>query len=185
MVLIDRSLDPLQESTDHAPGFVGQLNQDSSLCRLAVSSVNAYCDIPEAFDRVGGLEIATTDEEAKNLQSRLNLAHAADLKAEIISAETAVALAPHFVRSDSIKAALHFPDDGTARTDVITTSFRAKAKANDTLFLKCLTLKIIFNAHNDIIELQTGLGVITASNVIFATAGKIAGGKGLWVVAAV
>lgn len=169
VVLIDRSLDPLQGSTGQCSRLCRQLNQDSSLCRLAVSSVNAYCEIPEAFDRVGGLEIATTDEEAKKLQSRLNLAHAADLKAGIISTERAIALAPHFVRSDNIKAALHFPDDGTARADVITTSFRAKAKANGTLFLECLALKIIFNAQNDIVGLQTGLGVISASNVIFAT----------------
>lgn len=72
---------------------------------------------------MGGLEIATSEEEARKLPQRLSLAKAANLTAEIIGAEAAAALAPQYVRAETAKAALHFPEDGTARADIITAAY--------------------------------------------------------------
>ena len=80
VILLDRSLETLTGSTGHAPSFVGQLNQNSWLTQLAVTSVKSYAEIPGAYDRVGGLEIASSDEEAAKLGKRLELAKKAGLE---------------------------------------------------------------------------------------------------------
>lgn len=169
VVLIDRSLNPLTGSTGHAPGFVGHLNQDPHLTRLAKASVNAYHGILGGFDRVGGLEIATSPTETEGLQERLRLATEAGLRARRITADEAVPLAPDFVQLNVAKAALHFPDDGIANADTITTVYRAKAAANGATILKATAERLIVDLNRAIQGLETDLGPILARHVIFAT----------------
>ncbi|MCJ1470275.1 hypothetical protein MMC07_008920 [Pseudocyphellaria aurata] len=171
IVLLDRSLDPLTGSTGHAPGFVGQLNQNAHLTKLAILSVKEYSMIQGAYDKVGGLEIATSEEEARKLLQRLSLAKAANLNAEIISAEAAAARAPQYVRAETAKAALHFPDDGTARADIITAAYRDRAIANGVVVLEA-TVEAMEVDEKDgprITGLSTNLGSLPCSRIIFAT----------------
>lgn len=91
---------------------------------------------------VGGLEIATSEEEVRKLPERLILAKEANVDAKIISAATAAALAPQYIRAETAKAALHFPDDGTARADIITAAYRDQAIANGVIFLEAIVTEI-------------------------------------------
>lgn len=171
VVLLDRSLDPLNGSTGHSPGLVGQLNQNLHLTKLAISSVVEYTKIQGAYDKVGCLEIATSEEEVRKLPQRLTLAKKANIKADIISAAAAAALAPQYVRAETARAALHFPDDGTARADIITTAYRDQAIAKGVILLEA-TIKAVEVDQNDdpkITGLSTNLGLLPCSRIIFAT----------------
>lgn len=170
IVLVDRSLDPLTGSTGHAPGFVGQLNQNVHLSKLAISSVKEYNKIQGAYDKVGGLEIATSEEEARKLPQRLLLAKEANLNAEIISAAAAAALAPQYVRAATTKAALHFPDDGTARADIITAAYRGMAIANGAILLKATVTGVEVDQGEEAktTGLSTNIGSLPCSQIIFA-----------------
>lgn len=171
IVLLDRSLDPLTGSTGHAPGFVGQLNQNVHLTKLATLSVDEYTKIHGAYDKVGGLEIATSEEEVRKLPQRLALARKANLKAEIISAAAATALAPQYVRPETAKGALHFPDDGTARADIITAAYRDQAIANGAILLEATVIAMEVGQEDGpkITGLSTNLGSLPCSRIIFAT----------------
>lgn len=136
VIVLDKSLSSLSGSTGYVPGFVGQFNTSSVLTALAKDTVKEYLTIPDGFDTVGGLELATTTAGTENLQERCNLAKEAGLSAEIISAEKAAALAPDFVKRESISSALHFPSDGTANAGTITRFFRQKAEARGAVFLE-------------------------------------------------
>jgi len=88
-------------STGLAPGFVGLLNEASVATDLARASAAAYAEIQHAgrvgFDRVGGLEVATTPAGMHALQARAALATEADLPADVLDRARAVAAAPGLV----------------------------------------------------------------------------------------
>lgn len=171
IVLLDRSLDPLSGSTGHAPGFIGQLNQNVHLTKLAISSVKEYTKIHGAYDMVGGLEIATSEEEVQKLPQRLTLAKEADLDAKIISAANAAALAPQYIRAETAKAALHFPNDGTAQADIITAAYRDQAISNGVILLEAIVTEIKIDQEDGpkLTGLSTNLGSLSCSRIIFAT----------------
>lgn len=169
VVLIDRSISSLNGSTSHAPGLVGQLNKDLHLTRLAKASVKEYHKILDGFDSVGGLEIATSSAEVETLQDRLKIANKAGLRAKIITAEEAVALAPDFVRRDIAQAALHFLDDGIAKADTITTAYRDRATANGAMILNAAVKRIIFDPKKSIHGVETDQGPIISPRVVLAT----------------
>ena len=170
IIVLESSLDHLTGSTGHAPGFVGQLNTDLILTRLAQASVEAYRKIPNGFHTVGGLEVATTDEEIELLQLRRRLAREYDLRAEMISGQSAAEKAPDFVNLASAKAALYSPDDGVASAGVITDWYRDQAKANGALFLEAVVSGAEIDPRSKRLSaLQTNLGPISAQQVIFAT----------------
>lgn len=126
------------------------------MTKLAISSVEEYTKIQSAYDKVGCLEIATSEEE---------------VKAEIISAAAAAALALQYVRAEMARAALHFPDDDTARAGIITTTYCDQAIAKGSILLEA-TIEAVKVDQNDgpkIAGLSTNLGSLPCSRVIFAT----------------
>ncbi len=173
IVLIDRSIHHLTGSTGHAPGIVGQLNQNPHLTRLAKESVEAYHGIPGGFDRVGGLEIATTSAAVERLPERLKLATESGLRAKLITTDRdggIVDLAPDFVRRDVALAALHFLDDGVANAERITSTYRSRAEANGAVVLEATARRILFDDTNSVIRgLETNRGLILTPRIIFAT----------------
>jgi len=71
--------DRLLGSTGHAPGFVGLLNEVPVVSALARVSADTYDELQHAglvgFDRVDGLQVATTAGMMTDLQRRAGLAH--------------------------------------------------------------------------------------------------------------
>ncbi|KAK3372735.1 FAD dependent oxidoreductase [Podospora didyma] len=150
IIVFDRSLDPLVGSTGHAPGFIGQFNQSAALTQLAVDSVAEYAKIPGGFDSVGGLEIATSAEAVKKLESRLKTAVGLGLPAEMITMQRAAELAPKLVKPSNEGAALHFPTDGTADAGRITSYYREEAQKQGVQFVQ-----------GEVVELLTANGRAT------------------------
>lgn len=136
IVIIDRSLSPLEGSTALAPGLVGQFNESEVLTRLAIDSVEEYRKIPECFNAVGGLEIAVSREGVQRLEARCQGANAVGVPAAMISPEKAAELAPRLVKPDGVYGALHFRSDGTADARKITAFYQEDARKKGVQFME-------------------------------------------------
>lgn len=136
VILIDKSLDILQGSTGHAPGFVGQLNESSVLTILAKDSVSEYIKVPNGFSVVGGLELSSTPDGIQTLHRRKELALSSGLLAELITPEKAASLAPDFIHARRVKAGLHFASDGTADAQKITSYYIHEAQRQGVQLLE-------------------------------------------------
>ncbi|GFF33076.1 dimethylglycine dehydrogenase, mitochondrial [Aspergillus udagawae] len=167
IVLIDRSFSQLKGSTGHAPGFIGQYNESEALTRLAMETVSEYRKIPDAFESIGGLEVATAPEGVQELRVRYDMAKKVGLPAELLSPEQAIELAPDLVKSD-ILTALHFASDGAANAVKITSFFQDQARQNSVHFLET-DVKEIIQENGCANSVLTTSGLVKAEKVIIAT----------------
>lgn len=138
IILIDKSLTTPLGSTAHAPGFVGQLNESPILTRLAQDSVHDYLSIPGGFNTVGGLELTSTPAGLNTLRRRCELANETGLPAQLLTPDEASSLAPDFIDPLSVEGALHFPADGTADANVITSYYLTQARARGVEFVEAV-----------------------------------------------
>lgn len=122
-------------STTIAPGLVGQYNELTPLTTIAKESVSIYATIPGAFARVGGLEVAASEEGIRKLVERGEKAREGGLRAEIVGAERVERIAGGFV-GKGVKGGLWFPDDGVAEPMRIVEFFMAGAKASGVEILE-------------------------------------------------
>ena len=111
VLLIDRSFEEVVGSTGYAPGFLGQFNESHVLTRLAVNSLKEYERFPEVFKRVGGLELARSEQGKRQLNERCQKANDSGLEARILTEKEAASVVPTFVSNGSYGTALHFPTD--------------------------------------------------------------------------
>ncbi|SJX66675.1 uncharacterized protein SRS1_17152 [Sporisorium reilianum f. sp. reilianum] len=98
ITLIDRSVATL-------PGYVGQYNALPALTELARRSVAHYRAIPDAFDGVGGLEVACSTEGLRGLEERCAIAKGEGLDAVVLDAGKVVGKAPFFQQAAQRKGA--------------------------------------------------------------------------------
>ncbi|WP_051297343.1 GcvT family protein [Brevibacterium album] len=105
-------------SSSHAPGFVFQ-NNSRTMCRLAQRTLDKLdgleLDGRRLLDRVGGLELASTEGQLQELRRRYGAALAWGVPAELIDAERVAELWPGIDTSE-ILGALHTPTDGVVHS---------------------------------------------------------------------
>ncbi|GAB7047240.1 GcvT family protein [Catenuloplanes indicus] len=97
-------------SSSHAPGLVFQTNPSRTMAALAAYTVRKYSDLG-VFDRVGGLEVATTPERLGEIRRRHGFATACGIEAQLVTGERAADLFPPLDR-ETVLGALHTPGDG-------------------------------------------------------------------------
>lgn len=168
-LLIDRSFEEVVGSTGYAPGFLGQFNESDVLTKLAVDSLKEYERFPEVFKRVGGLELARSEQGVRQLNERRKKANASGLEARILTDGEAASVVPTFVSKDSYEKALHFPTDGVADPHALCLSYRAEARRNgvETLETNVDSFEI---ADGAICGVRTANGqTLQAKQVIVAT----------------
>ncbi|GAB7323330.1 hypothetical protein MBLNU13_g05797t1 [Cladosporium sp. NU13] len=169
ILLIDRSFEEVVGSTGYAPGFLGQFNESNVLTRLAVNSLNEYERFPDIFKRVGGLELARSQQGKRQLEKRCQKANASGLEARILAEEEAASVIPTFVRNSSYDAALHFPTDGVADPHALCLAYRDLACRNgvETLETTVESFEIVDGAMSGV---RTANGQnLKAEQVIVAT----------------
>lgn len=169
ILLIDRSFSEILGSTSYAPGFLGQYNESSVLTKLAVDSLNEYDRFPEVFHRVGGLELASTDDGIDKLKDRCTKAQHAGLSARFLTEEDMSSVVPAFVDRKSFKEALYFNTDGVADPKALCQMYRDLARQNGVKMLET-------SIKDTVIEDGAVQGVktnndetIRAKSVIYAT----------------
>lgn len=168
-LLIDRSFKDVVGSTGYAPGFLGQFNESDVLTKLAVNSLKEYDRFPEVFKRVGGLELARSEQGMRQLNERCQKANASGLEARILTEEEAAAVVPTFVSKNSYEKALHFPTDGVADPHALCSSYLAAASRNgvETLVVNVDSFDIVDGAVRGA---RTADGqILQAKQVIMAT----------------
>lgn len=131
--------DRLLGSTGHAPGFLGLLNEVPVATELARTSSDAYERLEHrglaGFDRVGGLEVATSSAEMTRLEVRAELAGTYRLPAQILTASQAAECAPSLVDRGACIGGVLYPHDGTARANVITAAYKVRAMQGGATFV--------------------------------------------------
>lgn len=102
-------------SSSHAPGFVFQTSGSRTMCQLAQRTLEKLdgleLDGKPLVNRVGGLELATTQGQLQELQRRYGFARAWGVPAELLDAEQTVQLWPE-LDGTQILGSLHTPTDG-------------------------------------------------------------------------
>ena len=136
VTVVDRSpAGALQGSTVHAPGFIGLYNDAAILTEFAIRSAEIYDGMGNAFVRAGGLEIATTDSGALDLERRHLAAIAHGLPSRQIDGAEAATRAPGLIAVDNVVAAYAYPRDGTAEASRLTRAIRSGASSRGALFV--------------------------------------------------
>ena len=166
VVLVDRDVHGLPGSTGHAPGYVGQYNQIPALTMLARRSVRKYLDIQDAFNIVGGLEIAQSQQGVESLQQRCDKASAAGLSARMLTAGEAVGKAPFFVRPNASNGALFFENDGTANAQLIARHEQAQAAQKGAVLLDADVKALLENGSGVVLKDGTR---VQAAKVVLCT----------------
>lgn len=164
--------DQLLGSTGHAPGFVGLLNEAPVLTDLAVASVRRYeqCSrgaVP-GFERVGGLEVALTEAGLDELHRRAALAGPAGLAARPLDAAQTVAQAPELIAPRGCVGGVLYPEDGTARADVITAALRDRAARAGAHFVYQTAVTALDIQDGRIHGARTGTARFDANDVVLA-----------------
>lgn len=119
-----------------APGFVGLYNDAVVLTELARDSAEAYETVGSGFARPGGIEIATSDVGAQELESRADAARDAGLTVAELVPRALPASVAGVVDERRIVAAWHCVDDGTAVPSVLTAALRRQASDDGARFVE-------------------------------------------------
>jgi glycine cleavage system aminomethyltransferase T/glycine/D-amino acid oxidase-like deaminating enzyme len=100
-------------STSHAPGLVFQTNPVKAMAEFARYTVEKYSALG-AFDRVGGLELATEPDRLAELHRRQGWATSWGIEARVLTPAECARLHP-LIDADRVLGGLHVPSDGIAR----------------------------------------------------------------------
>ena len=105
-------------STSHAPGLIFQLNPSRTMTQLARWSTELYGELDldgqPCFHRVGGIEVAATEERWAELDRRFGRALSFGLDAELLDAEEVHARIP-LVDPERIVGGLLVHSDGIGK----------------------------------------------------------------------
>ncbi|TDD92540.1 FAD-dependent oxidoreductase [Actinomadura darangshiensis] len=138
-------------STSHAPGLVFQVNPSKTMAEFARRTVEKY-EALGAFDRVGGLELATTPERLDELHRRQGWATSWGIEARVLEPAECARLHP-LVDAGRVLGGLHIPSDGVARAvDAAVAQARAATERG-----------AVFHGHREVLDLRIQGGRVTAA----------------------
>lgn len=105
-------------SSSHAPGFVFQTSPNRTMCQLAQRTLDKLDGLTVngewIMKRVGGLEIATTEQRARELRRRHDLASSWGVPSELITPEEVAQLWPGLDVS-RVLGGFHTPTDAVVK----------------------------------------------------------------------
>ncbi|MEV4900237.1 FAD-dependent oxidoreductase [Citricoccus sp. NPDC055426] len=158
-------------STSHAPGLVFQTNPSRTMATLAAYTARKLSGLrwrgESAYNAVGGLELATTEERLAELHRRCNLATAWGLEASVLDPEQAAALHP-LLHAERILGALHLPGDGLASSVLAVEALRARAESRGARFLERVTVTGLEHDAGRVTGVRAGREVFGADVVVSA-----------------
>lgn len=158
-------------STSHAPGLVFQTNGSKTMSEFARYTVEKFVGL-DAFNQVGGLEVATTEARWTDLHRRLGWARSWGIPGELLNPAQCKALHP-LLDESRILGGFHTPTDGLAKALRAATAQGERATERGARFV----------AHQEVVEVLTQggrvTGVRTATGDEFA-ADVIVSAAGFW-----
>ncbi|WP_329215417.1 FAD-dependent oxidoreductase [Streptomyces sp. NBC_01485] len=158
-------------STSHAPGLVFQTNPSKTLAEFARYTVEKFgslhVDGVSCFDRVGGLELATTPERLAELHRRAGYAAAWGVRGEIVGAARCKELWP-LLDESLVLGGFHTPDDGLARALLAARAQQERAAERGARFLDRHTVTGIEQEDGRVTAVVTDRGTFPADHVVSA-----------------
>ncbi|WP_029629564.1 GcvT family protein [Yaniella halotolerans] len=160
---------PLYEtggSSSHAPGFVFQINPSKAMSELAQRTLEKLDELnPGEEDnwllkRVGGIELAYTDDQMRELKRRHGFAQSWGVASELIQADDVQQLWPGVDTTDLI-GALHTP------TDAVVHSVRAVTAQAE----RAIEHGAVFHGHTRVTDLVVEDCAVTGVQVVDALTG--------------
>lgn len=166
VTVIDRDAIAPHGSTTFAPGFVGHYNDAPILLDLARLSVAAYLTAGAGFHQIGGLELATSDQGAVEIERRCTAARAAGLTSRMVDPALVRDAVP-FVNDAALVAAALCTDDAVADPVILRSALKAQAEARGARFVNG-TVVAVTTAGPAIRVITTDGAVLTADDVVLA-----------------
>src|SRR5690625_3872186 len=126
-------------SSSHAPGLVFQINPSKAMAELAQRTLNKLDELNPGGDddwllkRVGGIELAYTDDQMRELKRRHGFAQAWGVASELISVDGVRQLWPGVDVTDLI-GALHTPTDAVVHSVRAVTAQAERAIEHGAVF---------------------------------------------------
>ena len=158
-------------STSHAPGLVFQTNPSRTMTAFARYTVEKFCalDHPDglAFNQVGGLEVATTEERWADLHRKAGWAAAWGIDGRLLSPAECVALHP-LVDRDRILGGFHTPTDGLAKAVRAAQAQANRAISRGARFVPDTEVTGIVDDNGKVTGVRTSKGVVDADVVVCA-----------------
>ncbi|MFF3614277.1 FAD-dependent oxidoreductase [Streptomyces sp. NPDC002580] len=158
-------------STSHAPGLVFQTNPSKTLTAFARYTVEKFSSLQvdgvSCFDRVGGLELATTPERLADLHRRAGYATAWGIRGEVVGPDRCKELWP-LLDGSAVHGGFHTPDDGLARALLAARAQAERATARGARFLDRHTVTGIEKADGRVTGVITDRGSFPADHVVSA-----------------
>lgn len=154
-------------SSSHAPGFVFQVNPSKAMSELAqrtldkLDTLNPGGETDWILKRVGGLELAYTDEQMRELKRRLGFARSWGVTAELLDAAGVRKLWPAINTTDLV-GALHTPSDAVVHSVRAVAAQAERAKAHGAQF----------HEYTQAIDLVVEDGAVTGVKVVDALSGE-------------
>lgn len=161
---------PLYEtggSSSHAPGFVFQINPSKTMSELAQRTLNKLDQLSSDSEddwllkRVGGIELAYTDEQMRELKRRHGFALSWGVPAELIDAERVHELWPAIDTADLV-GALHTP------TDAVVHSVRSVTAQAE----RAIEHGAIFHGYTQAVDLDVVDGAVAGVKVVDSLTGE-------------
>ncbi|MFF8682334.1 FAD-dependent oxidoreductase [Streptomyces sp. NPDC015237] len=158
-------------STSHAPGLVFRTSPSRTLTAFARYTVEKFTSLTwdgaPCFQRVGGLELATTPERLADLHRRAGYAASWGVTGEIVDAARCKELWP-LLDESVVLGGFHTPGDGLARAVPACRAQLDRATARGARFLERHTVTGIERQDGRVTGVVTDRGTFPADHVVSA-----------------
>jgi aminomethyltransferase len=161
-------------SSSHAPGIMFQTSESKVLTKFARYSRNLYSELEDdngvqAYNEVGGIEVARSDERMDYLQRRVEWAKSWDLpNPEILSPEEVQEKLP-LVNTDEIQGGYYSPTDGQVSGVVACAALAREAMDRGAKFVPHTRTEDIETEDGSVSSVITENGTIECNEVVIAT----------------
>lgn len=167
VTVLDRDGEKPRGSTAFAPGFIGLYNDAPILMELARASASIYRAAENGFRQAGGLELATSEAGATEIERRSRAARAAGLDSTMLAPDGLPEAIAAFVDTRQIIAAAYCSDDAVAEPSTVTATLRADAEARGARFVSGEVVAIDAPGGRVAVTVSTGERFI-ADDVVLA-----------------
>ncbi|WP_349829558.1 GcvT family protein [Brevibacterium litoralis] len=152
-------------SSSHAPGLVFQTNPDRTMTHFARYTVEKLLEI-DAFDQVGGLEVATTPERLDDLHRKAGLAASWGVPdVRVLRPAECVDLYPH-LDVERVLGGLHIPSDGLAFSTKAVDTLVTRTRDAGVRYLDRTPVTGIASEDGRVTGVETPDGVVPADIVV-------------------
>ncbi|MFD1939083.1 FAD-dependent oxidoreductase [Nonomuraea mangrovi] len=153
-------------SSSHAPGLVFQTNASKTMTEFAAYTVEKYTGLG-TFDRVGGLEVATTQERLEDLRRKHGWAESWGVEGRLLDPAQCHELWP-LLDVGKVLGGFHVPGDGLARAVPSGAAQARRAVERGARLLERHRVTGIAQRGGRVTAVETDQGVVPADVVVCA-----------------